>query len=430
MKLHSNTICLKSFSVRTMKNLSFILYFSFPFIKLVFSFVLSKVGLSVWATIAALFVTYLPVAVLLLVKPRSVKKDFFILYGIIAYFIFMTYLLHPEYAFWYKRSYYGVWDYVLRPDNGIFAYFFIRLIDDADEIIKNMKRSAIMMYPYYAYLLLSALRRGYWITTDANGATVRFSYDLSYGYNVLIYALVFLFCALKYKKLIDIVMAAAGIAMILLGGSRGPLLCVVIFIGLYILMTINNSKKKIYFFTIFTAIGVSLLLLYKKILHLIITVMDKLDVSSRTITMLLEGDIADDNGRDAIWGAAIEMIRDKPLGYGALGTRHVIYYVHDVGHCHEILLEMLVDFGVIFGTVLILFLIINALRILFAKKYAAWSGVFLIFFSRACQLFLSGTYWHVTSFWACIGIGICACLGSKKKGWKDLKKWLIQGRAM
>ena len=426
MKLSSNMIRLKSLSVRTMKNLSFILYFSYPFIKLIFSFILSKIGLSSWATICALIVTYLPIAIVFCVKPKRVNKDFFILYGAISAFILLTYFVHPEYEFWYKRDFYGVWDYVLRPDNGIFAYFFIRLIDDADEIIKNMKRSAVLMYPYYAYQLLLALSRGYWITTDANGRTVHFSYDLSYGYNVLIYALVFLFCALKHKKPMDIVLAAAGMGMILLGGSRGPFLCVVIFVGLYILMTINNSKKKIQLFALFTTLGVSFLLLYKKILLLAITIMDKLDMSSRTITILLEGDIADDNGREAILGAAIEMIEKNPFGYGALGTRHVIYYVHDVGHCHEILLEMLVDFGVIFGTILILFLIINALRFLFVKKYAAWSGVFLIFFSRACQLFLSGTYWHVTSFWACIGIGVCAYLESKKKGRIDLRKCLTQ----
>lgn len=410
---------IRSIKVTTeqLKELSFIMYFCNPFIIRFFSLICSYLGLQVIARPIALFIIYLPVILIIILLPKKIPLDFIALWGSIVIFILFTYLIHPEYEFWYTRNYYGVWDYVLRPDNGLYAYFFIRLLNNPKKIMRAMKTSAWIMYPYYAYLLMEALRRGYWVTTGSQGQTIQLSYDLSFGYDVLIFALVFLYSAMNERKIVDMVMAIAGLVMIFLGGSRGPLLCVAIFMIFYfaVKMVDAKAKNKIIISSLVGCVGVFVYLSYEYILNAVVHMMDKFGVSSRTLTMLLQGNVADDNGRARIWGAAVQMIKDNPFGYGALGTRHVIFYYHDVGHCHQLFLEILVDFGIIVGIILIIFLLVNAFKIMFSKTDFEWKAVFLIFFGRACQLLLSGTYWHVASFWGCIGIGAAIYFSKKEK---------------
>lgn len=398
-------------------DIAFILFFCSSFLNRIFAFILSRIGLSGMAIYITCICIYLPI-ILIWIKVKKIKNyDFFILLIGIICFIAITYLIHPEYEFWYKRNYYGIWDYVLRPDNGIYAYLFIRLVNDPKRILKNLKICGWIMYLYYAYQLAGALSVGYWIVTNANGIPEQLSYDLSFGYNVLFFTIVFMYYALDKRNISDITGSLIGIVMILLGGSRGPFMCIVIFIILFVLMKLresNSFNKRIVGILLIALCAAIIAIFYENIILLISSVFETLGVSSRTLQMLLSGSISDDNGRQEIWNAAIQMIRDNPFGYGALGTRHVIYYLHDVGHCHQVFLEILVDFGVIAGGIIILFCLVNSLKILFLKRNEKWSWVFLIFFSRACQLILSGTYWHVFSFWACLGIGMCCYFGNKK----------------
>lgn len=68
--------------------------------------------------------------------------------------------------------------------------------------------------------------------------------------------------------------------------------------------------------------------------------------SSRFIDKILLGTISSDSGRSIIWGRTIEMIKQNPLGYGGMGTRHIITDIIFAGYPHSVILEILVDFGV------------------------------------------------------------------------------------
>ncbi len=412
----------KQFSIRNiriteklLKDIAFILFFCRPLITRCFRFVLVRVGMSSFAIYPTLILIYLPVVILLLFYPKSIKLDFFLVLLGVSMFALVTYLFHPEYHFVYTRDFYGVVDYVLRPDNGLYAYFFIRLMDDPKDILKNMKISAWFMYPYYAYLLYLAKQAGYWVDEGAHGQTIHMAYSLSFGYDLLLFCLVFLFFALSEKKPIDLIMAIAGFVMIILGGSRGPLMCIAIFLIIYIILWVKNSKYKVMCIVGLVTVSLAFLLFYESIMTSIIQLLESMNIESRTIRMILEGNISDDNGREPLWNAAIQMIKENPFGWGMMGTRHVVYYLHVVGHPHQFFLEVLVDFGVIAGSVIIIMLLTSSYRI-FSMPNKHWNAVFLIFFSRACHLLISGTYWHLLPFWACIAIGVSALSERKRLG--------------
>lgn len=397
------------------------LYMCIPVLTFAFRFVLSKVGLASFAVPIVLTIVYFPLIICCFISKKFIVKDFIVLLAFLTAFLGVTILVHPEYEPWYSRSDLGVWNYVLRPDNGLYIYLFLRLVNDPKKILKYIKLSALPMYLYFGYRLIMALRRGYWDQEDANGQTIKMAYNLSFGYDVLIFDLVFLYEALEKKKMFDWIGAGIGLLMIMLGGSRGPFLNIAIFFALYILIKVEKSKKKGLIITgLVAAVGV-LLLLYERILLFVATVFEKLNLSARIITTLIDGSVAEDNGREAIWNAAIEMIKNNPFGYGAMGTRHVVGHVHYVGHPHQFFLEFLVDYGVVIGGILLIYFAYKIVKILNMKNNEVWKGVFIIFLARFSQLLLSLTYWHSIGFWGVLAIGVCIQYSSSQKiGIKEL----------
>lgn len=412
-------------STDVIADILFVIFYSMSFFEWVFGQILGVVNATLFASTLILIMLYMMVLLLVVTSRKYLKLDFIGLCAFIIVFFFITYIFHPEYEYVYMRRQYGVWDYVLSPGNGLYAYLFVRLVDNPQKLIKNLKLSGYFIYAYSALRLYLALRRGYWFEEDYLGHTIHLSYNLNFGFNLVIFVCCFLYCALKDKSLKDFVLAVLGIVMIFLGGSRGPLLDIAIFLAIYILITAGESRNKFFCLLIIILGTIIICLTYRQILIMVANILTSLNLSSRTIVKLLEGSIAEDNGRAEIWAAALNMIKENPFGYGAMGARHVLYHIHIVGHPHNVFLEIFVDYGVIIGSIMIIAFFVKSIRIFVAKNLGEWKYVYLIFFAYACQLLTSYTYWHSTGLWAVLAVGVCISLRStgRKNGGK-----IIHGR--
>ena len=382
--------------------LSFILYFSMPLLKRLLRPV--SAGLTIYVAIA---ITYLPVLFLLFMSRKKfhVFLNFMLFLLAVCFFFLITYFVHPEYKFFYARNYFGIWDYVLRPDNGIYAFLFIRLIDDPKKILKCLIISSWLMFIHLGIDFAEYLHRGYWISVW-QGAEVHSTYNLEFGYDLLPFEITFLYSALKNKKLIHLAMAVVGGILLLAGGSRGPILDIFLFFAAYIFVSVQKSKKR--FFIIFglIVVAVFLYLEYIPILNGVSQLLSKAGLSSRLIKKMIEGTASDDNGRTVIWARAIQMIKDKPWGYGAMGSRHGIYDLIEPAHPHNVFLEILIDYGVVAGTGIIIAGFVFLLRTLKMPNIGEWKGLVLIFAGVTSQLLLSGTYWHRMGVWALLALGM------------------------
>lgn len=411
-------------NTKQLAEFAFIMYFANSLLRTIFSWLLGGTG--ALTVLCSLALVYIPVLLLCIVNHKKyIKIDFIILMLWILLFLSVTLAFHSEYKYYYLREDYGVWDHILIPYRGIYAYLFIRLIDDPKRIIKCMKISGWLMFFQFAYRIYGYLRRGYWYGVSGSNSSAEFSYNISFGYEVLLFTLVFLYCALKEKKMPDIVASIIGTMMILVAGSRGPVLVMAIFFVLYILMEMKYSRKKMLLISGIILVSILLYFSYTYILLALSKIITRFGFSSRFITSLMSGTISNDSGRSRIWGAAIDMIKQNPWGYGALGTRPVISNIIVAGYPHSVILEILVDYGVFIGGGILIVFLVNSIEILFTKKRSEWSGVFLIFFSSSCSLFLSLTYWSIPSFWATIGIGVCCHRAVKKK---NKTKMMREGR--
>lgn len=412
-------------STDSIAELLFIIFYSMSFFKWASEEIFGIINISSHTLLFILLVVYIIVMILIIADHKYLKIDFIGILFFVIFFFSFTYLLHPEYEYVYSRRQYGVLEYVLRPDNGIYAYLFVRLITNPKKLIASLRISGYIMYLYSALRLYVALNRGYWIEENYLGQSIRLSYNLNFGYGLVIFVCCFLYCALKNRDIKDFLLAGMGSVMIFLGGSRGPLLNIAIFISIYILIAAIESKRKITYLFLVLIGAFTLALFYRQILLWAANILNSLNLSSRTIIMLLEGAIAEGNGRDIIWREAVKMIKDNPFGYGAMGARHVLYHIHIVGHPHNIFLEILIDYGVIFGSFLIISFVVNSIKIFMSNNLGEWKYIYLIFFAYACQLLTSYTYWHSAGLWGVLAVAVNIYLDQKEKG-KYRAGWLYE----
>ncbi len=391
---------------RQVANLSLIFYFTMPMVRLI----IRDVGLPQYEFLLSLVLTYslLFIAIAGRTEKIRVLVEFSIIFAVVCSLLSLSLILHPEYNYWFTRATYGVMPYVLRPDNGLYVFLFIRLVDDPHDILKDLRICGWIMYLIYVRQLMNALKIGYWVIESSKGEEVHFSYSLDYGYNVVFFVLIFLYLAIRYKKKTDIIGCAAGIAMVLLGGSRGALVCIGFFLAVYVLIRIMESRNR-NFLLLLTVIAILLaIVLYVPLLTLAAGLLSKMGLSSRSLYKLIDGTISDANGRSAIWAAAIRMIKTKPiLGYGAMGTRRIIRKYHIVGYPHQLFLELLAEYGVFIGGAVIAVIVGGSIRILRMRDIGEWRYVYLIFLSNAMQLMLSYTYWHKHALWSLLAIAVC-----------------------
>ncbi len=397
-------------SIDTFAALSFVLFFANATLRTIMYGILGKNSI---ATAIAAFFPYFFLAIFILANPsKHLKPDFLCIYLLVLLFFGITLFFHPEYESFYAKEDYGVWDHVLHPVRGIYAYLFIRLIGDPKKIVKLLKISGWVLIPSFLNDIRTARISGYWSLVGISGAT-KGSYSVSFGYQVLPFALVFLFFALRDRKKSDIIGTVICIVMILVAGSRGPILFFGELLVVYYATLLKDSKEKIKIITIIVIATVLVYLFMDSFLLFVNNLLTGFGLKSRFIARTINGSLLEDNSRYEIWSAALQMINENPFGYGAMGSRHVITKYTYAGYPHNIILEFLIDYGVILGSVLLIGMVAYSIIIIFDRE-SEWKYAFIPLFCACGNLLISLTYWSVPTYWACLGIGANYIIENRK----------------
>ncbi len=405
-----------SISADSLVAFSFIAYFCAPLLRTGLRAVFGSIVGTDGITVLAIIVIYLPLLFACIIAPwKYIKLDFIVLLlGLLAFFA-VSLLFHPEYAYWYSRPDYGVWRYVFIPTEGLYAYLFVRLIDEPDNLRKYIKIAGWLMMLYFAHQIVTFLQRGYWIGIVGQNDRAKMDHSVSFGYSVMQFLLFFLFDALQKKRLWDILGTIILALMMLVGGSRGPFVFLAVFLVLYSTKYFSASRNKVAILLLLFTLIMLFYAFYEGIMSYLLVLFSKYTGTTRLISSLLVGSFTEDAGRFKIWSYAIEMIKDNPWGYGAMGSQPMISQLIYVGYPHSIILEVMIDFGLFFGLILLVFLFRSAIINLYSRRFEKWSGVFLAWFGTACQLIISLCFWSSTPFWAAVGVGVNSTQSVRRK---------------
>jgi hypothetical protein len=283
----------------------------------------------------------------------------------------------------------------------------VLLCGEPQSLWTSLKYSAWIDLVYYTLRVLIASKTGHWSGYDAFGNVINTTYDLGVGYSIMFVAIIFLCSFMERKKLVDLFASIYAVLLVLNNGSRGALICLALcVVFLAVCRDYEKERSLLQKTWIVFLIGMLVVVLinFDDIVHGLGELLYSMGLHSRTVIAMSTGEFLADNGRNTITERALVAISEGGLtGLGAYGDRPYIAPYYWWGYCHNIALEVICDFGIIIGPVLLVVFTGILLRILFAPKSDTYRYVFVAFLSICGKMMVSDTIWGYPQFWALIG---------------------------
>ncbi|MBQ9861185.1 MAG: O-antigen ligase family protein [Clostridia bacterium] len=218
----------------------------------------------------------------------------------------------------------------------------------------------------------------------------------------------------KSKPLWYWLVAVFGAGTLFIYGTRGPILCVVVFIAIISLLNLKKmqtSWKKLLSVVVIAAV---LVLVFSgdtmtNVAQFLSTQFGKRGFSTRIFDAYIEGEMIDDSGRTRLIALSLTAIGENPFfGYGLLGDRVLLGT-----YPHHVFLELWIQFGVLFGTIAIVAVMILPIKALYKQRQDHEALVFLLMLicTTFVKLLLSSSYLVEWPFFFMIGI----CLAMIRK---------------
>lgn len=218
---------------------------------------------------------------------------------------------------------------------------------------------------------------------------------LTWGYRMLIAVILLLYTAMGSKRFTDWFFAIAACLELVMIGNRGSLAAISIFIMLYIVFC-TEAKRRIKYITIVLCL---VMLVYSALqpenLMSLQSALEKIGIRSRNLFKLLNSTMTD-SGRDAGYDIAVNYIKSGNwFGLGIGGDQVLVG-----NYPHNILLELMLQYGNVFGCILFGILGWSSLSVLWKIQNKQYKAVIIVFFSLSMvKLWVSSTYWYELWFW-------------------------------
>ena len=253
------------------------------------------------------------------------------------------------------------------------------------------------------------------------GVVVMFSYQLyqlSEGkelmedsmyaaYTVLPSALFVIYYAFERARVGYALVAVVTVFSLFAYGTRGPILCVLIFVAVALLLQLGRIRSP--WLRVLTAAVIIAAVSFLAFTDVLVELSKELSkqfgkwgFSTRVFDYFVEGDIAEDSGRSHLLARAWAGIWDKPLfGHGLLGDR-----VHFSSYPHNLFAELWFQFGIIGGTIVIAAILILPIRALHRQRRQPLRVLFLamLICMTFVKLMLSSSYILEPYFFFMLGV--------------------------
>lgn len=238
-------------------------------------------------------------------------------------------------------------------------------------------------------------------------------YSMSAGYAMVFVEIIVCDHLLQRINIIDLIAIVVDLTAILICGSRGPFLCVIGYCFLRILFSNQISiKKKICAVISVLMIGLFAYKYYYDIALAISRLANLFGYSSRNLRMLLSNNIASDSGRSKLTTYYWSLIDEKPIvGWGLAGG-----WLSSGSYPHNIIIEIILSFGYIGGSVILIVLAFFLLNGVFCRSVSL-QRLSHILISVSIGLLVSGTFLQSAKFFFCLFVCI-KCVKIRKQTWK------------
>lgn len=228
--------------------------------------------------------------------------------------------------------------------------------------------------------------------------------DMNSSYNLLPHACLVFYRMMQKPNGWNISAFSMSCLLLFMLGSRGPVLCILVF-AVVVLFMGKNVKRVVMFSAI--ALFVLLAFFFDDLVYTVLNwayeLADTLGLSTRVFDKYLSGDFTVSGSRTQIQDAVMHYLNETPIfGLGIYGDRRVAG-----GHyAHNIFIEILAHYGYVIGSILLITIATFVIRsYLFASKRGDGVSVLVLMLLLGCNLKLvvSGSYLLEPFFFFLIG---------------------------
>lgn len=284
---------------------------------------------------------------------------------------------------------------------GILAYVFFRYCDDKERLLNDFALLSVLMTISMLLLL--------WLSGQ-NGI-LNSSYSQYYGYMIFPACIISTNETIRKKSVFYGLVATVGLGLSILMGARGPILLELVFVVIRLIEEPIHRVGKIVSIAVIAGIGTLIYFNLNSIVELLNRLAVSLNLSSRIFAQLSKGNLFA-SGRDNVYGAVLQIIDKHPLTGVGIGTDRIevakLLNRTDVlgTYSHNFFLDMLVQFGIIAGVVLIIGFVILTVRYYhFSKKSKAGISVFWVMITICFgPLLFSSSYFTYPLFFAMLAM--------------------------
>lgn len=263
--------------------------------------------------------------------------------------------------------------------------------------------SVVAVFMCAFYELLYAQSASYTGDVDTS------EYNMELAYSILPHVLMVSWRALKSFVILNIAPMLLGLMLLLSFGTRGPVICAIVFIVIYLLF-IRPSKYQKTMRIITVACAVYAMSFLDQFMTFMQLMTFQLGMSTRIFDKYFEGELEDSSGRDYIRETLLrELSIDNSLfGHGVLGS-----YPYVNTYPHNIVLEFLFSFGWVWG-IAILFCIVYIIAKMLINTHQCEINVtfgIILVIASILKLCFSSTFVDDALFFMLLGY----CVNSSRK---------------
>lgn len=200
-------------------------------------------------------------------------------------------------------------------------------------------------------------------------------YNMTFSYGCLFTMLVLFY----QKKTLPLIVSLIVLLIVVAIGSRGAAL---IFVG-YIVADLFLQRSKFRWMLLIGCVVITFLV------PLFSDFLDSIGITSRTLMRIGDGELMYSSGREELYPVFLNLMNENPiLGIGLYGDR--LY--SDGTYCHNLFLELCLDFGIPIGTIIIISGFIIIVRSYLRCDYDMRRLLLLFVFYGICPLLASNSY--------------------------------------
>lgn len=313
-------------------------------------------------------------------------------------FVMLCILIYVANFFFYKRNrafFQEEWmDFAI----GCLPFYFVGVAlksDDEGALLKLLYRiSCLSVLAFCAYILF---------VNQMDESSIRDG-DMNNAYNILPHACMTFYYMLKEFRWYRLVIFLLSALALLMLGTRGAVLCLLVFIVLCSALTVRFKHPLV----LLAMVVVCLLFVFFQeltdwLMNAAYSICESLGLSTRVFDKIMSGDFAVSDARVNLKDRVQHYLLAYPLvGLGIYGDR----FVSGGQYAHNLFLEIYGQFGILMGTIITVALVAvsyRGIRNAFKSKDKNAQMIILLLLGYCFKLLVSGSYLREAFFWLMLG---------------------------